>query len=86
MLRNGILPEVRDAARLRSLIGSGRSSLILLGGARVAAPEADAWGLVDRVVPREALAQTAATLGEAALAANRGHLAAIKRLCWEERP
>ena len=68
VLRNGVLPEVRDAARLRALIGSGRTSLILLGGERVAAAKADAWGLVDRIVPRDALARTAAALSEAALA------------------
>ncbi len=85
VLRNGVLPEIRDAARLRALIGSGRSSLILLGGTRVAAAEAEAWGLVDRIVPREELMPAADELSQAALAADRGHLAAIKRLCWEER-
>ena len=50
------------------------------GGARVTVEEALGWGLVDRIVPPEALLPEAAALAADALAASAAHVAGIKRL------
>ena len=52
--------------------------MILMGAAKIGAPEALAWGLVERVV-EDPLAE-ARSLSDAALAAARNHVAAIKRM------
>ncbi len=81
VLRNGLLPGRQDSARLHALIGPGRSSLLLLGGARIDADEAAGWGLVDRVVERPLLSRTAGELLETALEAEPLHLATLKKRC-----
>lgn len=80
VMRLGFLPQPSDPARLVALVGPARAKLILMAGARVAVEEALAWGLVDRVVGAEALADTVAALAADALAATPAHVAAIKRL------
>jgi enoyl-CoA hydratase len=45
------VPSVIEAALLPALIGSGRAAEMLLTGDAVAAEQALAWGLVNRVVP-----------------------------------
>ena len=86
VLRNGVLPGARDAERLQALIGPGRTSMLLLGGARVTAEEARAWGLVDRLVERSELEAAVSELCSAALTADGEHLAAMKRLCRGGKP
>lgn len=78
VMRLGYLPQLGDPARLSALIGPARAKTILLGGAKIAALEALAWGLVDRIVAPETLLDSAATLASDALAAAAGHLAGIK--------
>jgi enoyl-CoA hydratase/carnithine racemase len=80
VMRLGFLPQPSDPARLAALIGPARAKLILLAGARAPAPEALAWGLVDRILPAEALLPGAAALAADALAATPAHVAAIRRL------
>jgi enoyl-CoA hydratase/carnithine racemase len=80
VMRLGFLPQPSDPARLAALIGPARAKLILLAGARAAAPEALAWGLIDRILPAEALLPGAAALAADALAATPAHVAAIRRL------
>jgi enoyl-CoA hydratase/carnithine racemase len=79
-MRLGFLPQPSDPARLAALIGPARAKLILLAGARAPAPEALAWGLIDRILPAEALLPGAAALAADALAATPAHVAAIRRL------
>ena len=81
VLRNNVLPAKPDSERLRSLVGPGRQSLLLLGGQRVSAKEALDWGLVDRIVAKDELDQAAAELTEAALAAEAGHVQRLKAFC-----
>lgn len=76
----GFLPQPSDPGRLVALVGPARAKMILLAGAKVEAEEALAWGLVDRIVPREALGATVAELAEASLSAAPDHIAAIKAL------
>lgn len=79
-MRLGFLPQPSDAGRLAALAGPSRAKLILLAGARVPVEEAAGWGLVDRIVPAEALLAEAAALAADPLAADPAHVAAIKRL------
>ena len=49
------VPSVIEAALLPSMVGPGRAAEMLLTGDTVDAERAHAWGLVNRVVPLEAL-------------------------------
>lgn len=80
VMRLGFLPQPSDPPRLATLIGPARAKLILMGGARIPAEEALSWGLFDRLVPPEALMDSARTLAADALAAEAGHVAAIKAM------
>lgn len=80
VMKMGVLPQPSDPARLSALVGPGRAAMILLGGARVQADEALAWGLYDRLVPPEDLMPAACALAADALAAPAGHAAAVKAL------
>ncbi len=81
VLRNKLIPFKTDCDRLRALVGPARSSVLLLAGEKVAAAEAKDWGLVDRIVTRDRLAEVSQDLCAGACAADREQLAAIKRLC-----
>jgi enoyl-CoA hydratase len=81
VMRLGYLPQPSDPGRLAALVGPARAKMILMAGARVSAEEALAWGLIDRVVPTEALMDAVDELAADALAAAPGHVAAIKAMC-----
>ena len=81
VLRNGVLPTSPDGPKMRALIGPGRQSLFLLGGIRIDAKEALDWGLIDRMVPRDDLAEAAMEVSAAAREADRDHLLRLKRFC-----
>jgi len=80
VMRLGYLPQPADPARLVALVGPSRAAMILLGGARIEAGEALAWGLIDRIVEPDGLAAAAAGLAADALVAEPAHLAAIKAM------
>jgi enoyl-CoA hydratase/carnithine racemase len=80
VMRLGFLPQPSDPGRLAALVGPARASLLLMAGAKVEAPEALAWGLVDRLVAPDALLAEARALAADALAADPGHAAAIKAM------
>jgi enoyl-CoA hydratase/carnithine racemase len=80
VMKLGFLPQPSDPARLARLVGPSRAKMILMGGARIEAPEALAWGLIDRIVPPESLIPAARELAADTLAATADHAAAIKRL------
>lgn len=80
VMRLGFLPQPSDPARLAALIGPARAALILMAGAKIAADEALAWGLVDRIVPAEALLATALGLAADARGATPAHVGAIKAM------
>ena len=52
VLKNGFLPQPSDFGRMRDLIGPARTRLTLLAGQKADAPEALAWGLIDRILER----------------------------------
>lgn len=80
VMKLGFLPRPSDPPRLAALVGPSRARMVLMAGERVGAEEALAWGLIDRIVPREALFATAEALAADAVSARTDHVAAIKRL------
>lgn len=86
VMRLGYLPQPSDPGRLAALVGPARAAMILLAGQKVPVEEAQAWGLIDRIVPPEALLDTARALAADALAARPGHAAAIKAMLRAARP
>ena len=80
VMKLGFLPQPSDPGRLAALVGPARAKMILMAGARIEAPEALAWGLIDRIVPPEDLLAAAQALAADTLAASPEHAAAIKRL------
>ncbi len=86
VMRLGYPPQPSDPARLAALVGPSRARMILLAGQKIGADEAQAWGLIDRIVATDALMDSAKALAADALAADQGHLAALKRMTRGESP
>ncbi|KGJ22028.1 enoyl-CoA hydratase/isomerase family protein [Paracoccus sanguinis] len=80
VMQLGFLPQPSDPRRLAALAGPSRAAMILMAGQKITADEALTWGLIDRIVEPEALAETAAALAADALAAEVAHVTGIKRL------
>ncbi|RBI84800.1 enoyl-CoA hydratase/isomerase family protein [Rhodosalinus halophilus] len=81
VMKLGFLPQPSDPGRLVALVGPARAKLMLMGGVKIEAEEALAWGLADRIVAPEALADEARALAADTLAATPEHARAIKALC-----
>lgn len=79
-LRWGIIPDLGATTRLPRLVGLGRAKEMILTARRVAAEEAERWGLVNRVVPRARLEEEAAAFAAELAAGPPLALAAAKRL------
>lgn len=82
VMRLGFLPQPGDVPRLVRLIGPARASMILMAGQKIAAEEALAWGLIDRVVAVDDLLPSARALVADAIAATPDHARAIKAMIW----
>ena len=80
VMKLGFLPQPSDPGRLAGLIGPARAKMILMAGAKITADEARDWGLIERILPREALLPEAMSLCTDAQGAWLAHIAAIKRL------
>lgn len=81
VMKLGYLPQPSDAGRLRALIGPARTKMILAAGQKIEAPEACAWGLVDRLIePDELMAQAQALLSDS-LAAKPEIARGILEMC-----
>ena len=65
----GIIPGWGGTQRLAQLIGPSRAKQMIFSGERVAAEQAETWGLVNEVVPADQLAERALELAET-IAAN----------------
>ena len=83
VMKLGYLPQPSDPGRLAALIGTARTKLILLGGQKISADEALAYGLIERIVPPEDLLQTARDIAADTLAANPDTARAIKAMCGD---
>ena len=51
----GIIPDVGGSTRLARLIGPGRAKELIFTGREIDAAQAEAWGIVNRVVPHAEL-------------------------------
>lgn len=80
VMKLGFLPQPSDPKRLAALIGPARAKMILMAGQKIGAEEARIWGLVDRVVPGEAMEAEIAALAADARGAAPAHVAAIKAM------
>jgi enoyl-CoA hydratase/carnithine racemase len=80
VMKLGFLPQPSDPKRMAALIGPARAKMILMAGQKIEAEEAREWGLIDRIVAPETLAETVATLAADARAAMPAHVAGIKAL------
>ena len=82
------IPSVIEAAILPRLIGMGRARELVLTGRRLDAAEAESWGLVERVVPADALDSAVDGWLEAIAACGPEALRIQKALIreWENRP
>ncbi len=80
VMKLGFLPQPSDPARLSALVGPSRAKMILMAGQKIPAPEALAWGLLDRIVEPDALLPEAQALAADAMGATPEHAGAIKAL------
>lgn len=81
VMKLGFLPQPSDPARMAALIGPARTKLILMGGQKITAEDALAFGLIDRIVEPEALLEHAGDLVADTIAAKPEIAAGIKRMC-----
>ena len=80
VMKLGFLPQPADPPRLKALVGPARAKMILMGGQKIEASEAYAWGLIDRIEPAENLIEAARAVAADCLAASDQHVAAIKSM------
>jgi enoyl-CoA hydratase len=80
VMQLGFLPQPSDPERLCALVGPARAKLILMGAVRLTSDQALAFGLIDRVVAPDDLADCTAQLAAAALGASHDHIRAIKAM------
>ncbi|TCL00684.1 enoyl-CoA hydratase/carnithine racemase [Shimia isoporae] len=81
VMKLGFLPQPSDPARMAALIGPARTKLILMGGQKIPADEALAFGLVDRLIARDQLLDEARLIAADTLAAKPEIATGIKTLC-----
>ena len=81
VMKLGFLPQPSDPGRLVRLVGPARAKMLLMGGVKIDAETAQAWGLYDRVVPAGTLIGVARELAADTLAADPVHAATIKGMC-----
>ena len=79
-IRWGIIPDLGGTQRLPRLIGLGRAKELVMTGRKIRAEEALAWGLVNRVVPRDRLLDEAIGWARELAAGPPLAVAAAKRL------
>ncbi|APE44866.1 enoyl-CoA hydratase [Sulfitobacter alexandrii] len=80
VMKLGFLPQPSDPARMAALIGPARTKLILMGGQKITADEALAFGLIDRIIDAEALMDHARMIVADTVAAKPDIAAGIKRM------
>ncbi len=81
VMKLGYLPQPSDPARMAALIGPSRTKLILMGGQKIVADEALSFGLIDRIVERDALLAAAHEIAADSVAADPAIRTQIKAMC-----
>ena len=84
-IKLGLLPGGGGTQRLPRVVGPGRALLMNLGGDPITARQAYEWGLVEHVVPREELVETALRIAGTLAERSPHAVAVIKRLARETR-
>ena len=80
VMQLGFLPQPSDPRRLAALVGPSRARMLLMAAQKIDAETALSWGLVDRIVAPESLADEAKALSEAPAAAPEHIRRTIKRM------
>ncbi|MCG7573013.1 enoyl-CoA hydratase/isomerase family protein [Phaeobacter sp. CNT1-3] len=80
VMKLGYLPQPSDPARMAALIGPARTKLILMGGQKIMAGEALRFGLIDRIVDGDVVAEARA-IAEDTLNADPEIARGIKQMC-----
>jgi len=80
VMKLGFLPQPSDPGRMAALIGPARAKYILMGGQKITADEAHAFGLIDRIVDGD-IVQVAQDLAADTRAADPAIARGIKDLC-----
>lgn len=81
VMKLGFLPQPSDPMRMAALIGPARTKLILMGGQKITADEALAFGLIDQIVPDADLLDHARMLVADTVAASPDFATGIKDMC-----
>ncbi len=81
VMKLGFLPQPSDPGRMAALIGPARTRLMLMGGQKIGADEAYAFGLIDRIVAPDELLPVARALVADTLAAKPEIATRIKAMC-----
>ena len=83
VLKRGVLPQPSDPMRMAALIGPARTKLILMGGQKISAEAAYTFGLIDKIVPGDALITTARDILADSIAADPTIVAGISGMCGQ---
>ena len=81
VMKLGFLPQPSDPGRLAALIGPARAKLILMGGQKIDAQEAMAFGLIDRIVDADEVVSHARMVVADTVAADPEIALQIKEMC-----
>ena len=81
VMKLGFLPQPSDPMRMAALIGAARTKWMLMAGQKIDTDQALAFGLVDQIVPAEALMERAHALCSDSVAADPKTARAIKAMC-----
>lgn len=81
VMKLGFLPQPSDPGRMVALMGPARTRLMLMGGQKITADEALAYGLIDRIVEDVALLEVARAIAADTLAAKAEFAGRMKAMC-----
>jgi enoyl-CoA hydratase/carnithine racemase len=81
VMKLGFLPQPSDPKRMCALMGPARTKLMLMGGQKITAQDALAFGLIDQIVGPEDLIATAHSLAADTAAAAYEIATEIKKIC-----
>jgi enoyl-CoA hydratase/carnithine racemase len=84
-IKLGLIPGGGGTQRLPRVVGPGRAAWLNMSGDPIAAAQAYEWGLVERVVPREQLLDTALEMARTLAERSPHALAVLKELARETR-
>jgi enoyl-CoA hydratase len=84
-IKLGLLPGGGGTQRLPRLVGPGRALLLNMTGDPISGAEAYEWGLVERVVPREALLEAAQAIAGTIAERSPHAIAVVKEVAAETR-